>query len=210
MEIVALPLPPVQTNAYLLLAPSLGEAVLFDAPLRAMESVTPHLENHGCKISAVYITHGHWDHILDAHLFNDAGIPVYGHVEDRFLLDDPSVQMRFTLPGLKIHSAKLDGLLTHGQELTILGRSVEVRHVPGHSPGSILFWFKNEKLVIGGDVLFNGSIGRTDFPGCSFDLLAKSIKEQIYPMPDNTVIYPGHGPSTTVGAEATGNPFVRR
>lgn len=210
MEIVALPLPPVQTNAYLLLEPSLGEAVLFDAPLRAMESVTPHLENHGCKISAVYITHGHWDHILDAHLFNDAGIPVYGHVEDRFLLDDPSVQMRFTLPGLKIHSAKLDGLLTHGQELTILGRSVEVRHVPGHSPGSILFWFKNEKLVIGGDVLFNGSIGRTDFPGCSFDLLAKSIKEQIYPMPDNTVIYPGHGPSTTVGAEATGNPFVRR
>lgn len=210
MEIVALPLPPVQTNAYLLLEPSLGEAVLFDAPLRAMESVTPHLEKHGCKISAVYITHGHWDHILDAHLFNDAGIPVYGHVEDRFLLDDPSVQMRFTLPGLKIHSAKLDGLLTHGQELTILGRSVEVRHVPGHSPGSILFWFKNEKLVIGGDVLFNGSIGRTDFPGCSFDLLAKSIKEQIYPMPDNTVIYPGHGPSTTVGAEATGNPFVRR
>ncbi len=210
MQIITLPLPPLQTNAYLAVEPSLGEAVLFDAPLRAMEGIAPHLEKHGCKLTAVYLTHGHWDHILDAHLFNAAGIPVFGHAADRFLLDDPTVQMSFSLPGLKIHSAKLDGLLTHGQELSLLGRDVEVRHVPGHSPGSVLFWFKNDKSVIAGDVLFKGSVGRTDFPGCSFDVLSKSIKEQIYPMPNDTILYPGHGPATTVGSEALSNPFVRR
>lgn len=210
MEIISLPLPPVQTNAYLIVEPSRGEAVLFDAPLKAMSSIEPHLKKYGCKVSALYLTHGHWDHMLDAHLFTKADIPVYGHEADRFLLDDPTVQMSFSFPGLEINPVKLTGTLAQGQTLDLLGQSVEIRHVPGHSPGSILFWFKGAAIAIVGDTVFNGSVGRTDFPGCSFDLLSKSIREQIYTMPDNTVLYPGHGPSTTVEKEAAKNPFVRR
>ena len=100
--------------------------------------------------------------------------------------------------------------LEHGQKIEIAGSPVEVRHVPGHSPGSILYWFSSDKFAVSGDALFNGSIGRTDFPGCSFEQLAKSIREQIYTLPGETVVYPGHGPETTVGAEASGNPFVKK
>jgi glyoxylase-like metal-dependent hydrolase (beta-lactamase superfamily II) len=85
-----------------------------------------------------------------------------------------------------------------------------VRHVPGHSQGSLLFWFKEDAFAISGDAVFSGSIGRTDFPGCSFEQLEHSIRTQIYTLPDATVLYPGHGPATSVGAEASGNPFVRR
>ena len=105
---------------------------------------------------------------------------------------------------------KIDSWLEHGQRIKIIGREVEVRHVPGHSPGSVLFWFVNDKVAITGDALFSRSIGRTDFPGCSFEQLSNSIKNHIYTLPDDTVVYPGHGPETSVGEEANGNPFVLR
>jgi glyoxylase-like metal-dependent hydrolase (beta-lactamase superfamily II) len=90
-----------------------------------------------------------------------------------------------------------------------LGREVEVRHVPGHCPGNVLFYFGDAKVAFVGDALFQGSVGRTDIPGGDFDVLKQSIREQIYTLPDATTVFPGHGPKTSVGIEKEDNPFVQ-
>lgn len=202
-------LPPIGTNAYLLVDEQNGEAALFDAPFGAQEEVGKVLERTGLTLTGVWLTHGHWDHMLDAHAFNKAGIPVYGHQEDERFIQHPDLMASFSIPGMVFHPAKLDGYLKHGQQLEILGHSVEVRHVPGHSPGSVAFVFPTLKWVISGDVIFAGSVGRTDFPGCSHELLMQSIAAHILPLEDDVVLYPGHGPKTTLGKERSLNPFIR-
>jgi glyoxylase-like metal-dependent hydrolase (beta-lactamase superfamily II) len=99
--------------------------------------------------------------------------------------------------------------MEQGDTFAALGLQVEVRHVPGHCPGNILFYLPVAKLALVGDALFNGSIGRTDLPGGSMEILADSIRRQIYTLPEETIVYPGHGPETTVGEEKTNNPYVR-
>src|SRR5690554_1012033 len=131
--------------------------------------------------------------MLDAHAFNASGIPVYGHREDERLINHPDRMAAFSIPGMNFQPARLDGYLEHGQMLTILGYSAEVRHVPGHSPGSVAFVFPDLKWVISGDVVFAGSVGRTDFPGCSHEVLMQSIANHILPLEDDYVLYPGHG-----------------
>jgi glyoxylase-like metal-dependent hydrolase (beta-lactamase superfamily II) len=116
----------------------------------------------------------------------------------------------YSIPGLEMPPVQVDTWLDDGQEIEIVGRPVQIRHVPGHSPGSILFWFKEDGFAVSGDAIFCGSIGRTDFPGCSFEQLAYSIKKNIYSLPDETILYPGHGPETSVKGEALTNPFVQR
>jgi hydroxyacylglutathione hydrolase len=108
-----------------------------------------------------------------------------------------------------IPSGKVDEFVQEGQTLQLLNQQVEVRHVPGHSPGSVLFYFRDFGFAVSGDAIFAGGIGRTDFPGCCRELLEASIVEQIYTLPDETVLLPGHGPRTTVGQEKKTNPFVR-
>lgn len=208
MEVQIHSLPPIATNAYLLLDKDSGEAALFDAPLDAWQEIEPRLEEAGCKLSAVYLTHGHWDHMLDAATFNDRNIPLYAHRDDLVMLEAPSKMASFMVPGATLRPAKADHLLEHGQEIEILGHKVEIRHVPGHSPGSILFYFPDLNMVISGDTLFAGGVGRTDFPGCSPEALEKSIREQIYTLPNDTTVCPGHGDTTTVGHEKATNPFV--
>lgn len=202
-------LPPIGTNAYLLLNESTGEAALFDAPFGAHEEVGKVLERAQAELTGVWLTHGHWDHMLDAHAFNASGIPVYGHREDERLINHPDRMAAFSIPGMNFQPARLDGYLEHGQMLTILGYSAEVRHVPGHSPGSVAFVFPDLKWVISGDVVFAGSVGRTDFPGCSHEVLMQSIANHILPLEDDYVLYPGHGPKTTIGKERGLNPFIR-
>lgn len=202
-------LPPIGTNAYLLVDEPNAEAALFDAPFGAHEEVGKVLERRGLALTGVWLTHGHWDHMLDAHAFNEAGIPVYGHLEDERFINHPDIMASFSIPGMTFQSATLDGYLEHGQRLQILGHSVEVRHVPGHSPGSVAFVFPALKWVISGDVIFAGSVGRTDFPGCSHEVLMQSIAEHILPLEDDFVLYPGHGPKTTLGKERSLNPFIR-
>ncbi len=210
MEIQVYSLPPIETNAYLLLDKELGEAVLFDVPLDAWQEIEPKLKEAGCELKGVYLTHGHWDHILDVPGFNERGMPVYAHRDDVDLIENPSRMASFLVPGLTLEPGKADHLLEDGQELKILGETVEVRHVPGHSPGSILFYFPGLKMAISGDTVFAGGIGRTDFPGCSSAQLLDSIKDKILTLPDDTIICPGHGPTSTVGAEKVSNPFLRR
>lgn len=209
LDIRCFELPPIGTNAYLFLSPEREEAAVFDAPLNSFPTVERVLVQTGYTLTGCYLTHGHWDHTLDGWRFNQMGVPVYAHHGDREFFENPQSMAAFAIPGLEMNPVKIDHWVDISQSLNILGNSVEIRHVPGHSEGSILFWFPDESVAISGDALFQGSIGRTDFPGCSFEVLKNSIQRNIYSLPSNTRILPGHGPETSVSREVESNPFVR-
>lgn len=210
MEIRSFELPPIGTQCHVALNPATRQLAVFDAPLNAWPTVERLAVKTGYAISGLYLTHGHWDHTLDGWRFNAAGVPVFAHAGDRPLLEDPGCMASYSIPGLEMRPVAVTAWVEDGQRLEVAGRPAEARHVPGHSPGSLLYWFCDDNLAVSGDALFNGSIGRTDFPFCSFEQLAAAIRGRIYTLPDPTVLYPGHGPSTTVGREALHNPFVTR
>jgi glyoxylase-like metal-dependent hydrolase (beta-lactamase superfamily II) len=209
MEIHALPAGPIETNAYLLTAAARGEAVLVDAPHDVLPEVQALLRKTGCKLVALLVTHGHWDHTGDAARVQQTGVPLYAHEEDRLFIEHPEVMELFARPGLRFDPAKIDRVVAQGSTFELLGETVEVRHVPGHCPGSVLFYFRGSGVAFVGDAIFAGGVGRTDFPGGGFEMLAHSIRTQIYTLPDATALYPGHGPETDVATEKESNPYVR-
>lgn len=204
-----LPAGPIQTNAYLLTAPERGEAVLIDAPDEVWEQVAPILAQENCVLNELWLTHGHWDHTQGAaEVVRKTGAKVRAHPADRPLIETPQVMERFMGEQLNLEPIKVDHWLSAGERMNAVGSDVEVRHVPGHCPGNVLFYFAEAGAAFVGDALFAGSIGRTDLPGGSFATLEKAIRTQIYTLPDETLVYPGHGPDTTVGAEKSTNPYV--
>lgn len=209
MRIQTYKLPPIGTNAFLLSNPDNGRAVLVDAPGNAWNTVAPVLKKEGLSLEALILTHGHWDHMLDGARFNEEGIPVWAHEADREWIENPQMQSPFMLPGLDVRPISISRFLGQGEVLDLMGYPAEVRHVPGHAPGNILIYFPEQKVAFVGDVIFAGSVGRYDLPGADGATLARSIREQIYTLPDDTTLYPGHGPETTVGWERCHNPYVR-
>jgi glyoxylase-like metal-dependent hydrolase (beta-lactamase superfamily II) len=204
-----LPAGPIQTNAYLLTAPERGEAVLIDAPGDVWADVAPILAAEKCQLTELWITHGHWDHTQGgAEVVTATGAKVLAHADDKMLIETPEVMEVFLRRGIKIPPIKVDRWVGQGERLTALGLEVEVRHVPGHCPGNVLFYFPAMGAAFVGDALFSGSIGRTDLPGGNFEQLERAIREQIYTLPENTVVFPGHGPKTTVAHEREHNPHV--
>lgn len=210
MKIHVLPAGPIQTNAYVLTAPERGEALLIDAPQGVWPAVKSILEREGCRLVELWLTHGHFDHIQGVEeVVAATGVTCFGHEADREMMASPAVveaRLGFELGLQPVHPG---GWFTDGETRQILGQNVEVRAVPGHCPGSVLFYFPTESVAFSGDAIFAGSVGRTDFEGGSFPVLEKSIREKIYTLPEDTRLYPGHGPATTVGVEKRGNPFVR-
>lgn len=209
MEFRTYELPPIGTNAYLMLDPKRKEALLFDAPMSAWTEVEKALQQLDCRLAALLLTHGHWDHIIDVSEIAGQSVPVYAHRDDLHLIENPSSMANYFQPDLKLTPGRVDYFIENGQILSLIGQNIEVRHVPGHSDGSVLFYFKELELAISGDALFAGSIGRTDLPGGNMDTLTRSIRDNIYTLPGSTVVYPGHGPRTTVEEEMNSNPFVR-
>jgi glyoxylase-like metal-dependent hydrolase (beta-lactamase superfamily II) len=204
-----LPAGPIRTNAYLLTVPARGEAVLIDAPGDVWRDVQPILAAEKCRLTELWITHGHWDHTQGgADVVKETGAKVRAHADDRVLIETPEVMERFMGERLKLKAIHVDHWVQPGERFDALGKTVEVRHVPGHCPGNVLFYFATEHAAFVGDALFNGSIGRTDLPGGNFAQLERAIREQIYTLPEATVIFPGHGPQTTVGDERSHNPYV--
>jgi len=204
-----LPAGPIQTNAYLLTDASTGRAVLVDAPEGVWSQVEPILEKEGCRLTALWITHGHWDHTQGAaEVARKSGAPVLAHRDDRPLIETPEVMRPLMLPGLRVEPCKVSRWLEDGETLDALGEKVGVSHVPGHAPGSLMFYFPKAAAAFVGDALFRGSIGRTDLPGGDFAQLEKSIRSRIYALPEETTVFPGHGGVTTVGDERRGNPYV--
>jgi hydroxyacylglutathione hydrolase len=210
MKLHVLPAGPIQTNAYLLTEESLGVAVLVDAPDEVWPEVAALLAEDHCKLTELWLTHGHWDHTQGAaEVVRQSDAKVKAHADDRAMIETPEVMRDFLIPGIRLEPVKVDIWVGQGDRFNALGTEVEVRHVPGHCPGNVLFYLPAAQLALVGDALFSGSIGRTDLPGGSREILADSIRRQIYRLPDETAIYPGHGPATTVGEEKRHNPYVR-
>lgn len=169
-----------------------------------------YLEASGLVPVAVLQTHAHIDHILGIPAIRSLwpGLPVYMHPDERENWRRvPETAARF---GYKLDPMPdiTTDLATLGKT-DILGFELEVRHVPGHAPGHLVFWFEPDGVLIAGDTLFQGSIGRTDLYMGDFGTLQAAIRSELYTLPDNTIVYPGHGPHTTIGEEKQTNPYVR-
>jgi glyoxylase-like metal-dependent hydrolase (beta-lactamase superfamily II) len=202
---------PFAQNAYVVWRRGGREALVVD-PGFDVEAIVAALDRHELTPAAILNTHGHADHIAGNAAMKaryPAAPLVIGRNEAR-LLSNPSANLSAPF-GLPLTSPAADWLVDDGERLELAELSFEVREIPGHSPGSVVYVFDgvDPTVVLGGDVLFAGSIGRTDFPDGDFHRLASGIRSRLYSLPDSTVIWPGHGPSTTVGAERRNNPFVR-
>lgn len=186
--------------------PGSPETVLVD-PGEAAERFLAEADRRGRRITAIWLTHAHLDHIAGlAEVHRATGALIHLHPADRPLYDGLPEQGRWF--GLELDPPPPpDVMLHHGQRLGIGGTAFEVRHLPGHSPGHVCF--VGGGMVLGGDVLFEGSIGRTDLPGGDLEALLSGIRRELLVLPDATIVYPGHGPATTIGRERGGNPFLR-
>jgi len=183
-----------------------GRALVID-PGGNADQILALLNELNLKAVAIIHTHAHLDHILAAgEIKNATGAPIYLHKDDQFLWDIVEEQCaRFGVPAVKLPDP--DHYLQDDQDLGCCG-GVAI-HTPGHTPGSISFYFEEYKTLIAGDTLFQGSIGRTDLPGGNFDQIISSIKERIYSLDDEAVVVTGHGPNTSIGHEKMANSFVR-
>jgi glyoxylase-like metal-dependent hydrolase (beta-lactamase superfamily II) len=201
---------PFEENTYVLWLAGREEAVVVDPGLEP-GLILDFLREQGLKVSAILNTHGHADHIAgNADMkaaFPDAPL-IIGKNEAALLSD---AQANLSAPfGMPIVSPPADRVVIEGDVVESAGLRFEVLDIPGHSPGHVVFVLRGEPcVVLGGDVLFRGSVGRTDFPGGSMKVLADGIIGKLYPLPPDTVIYPGHGPVTTVEHEKRTNPFVK-
>ena len=209
MNLHVRPAGPIQTNAYLLTEPARGEAVLIDAPGNVWPEIEKILSTEKCRLTELWLTHGHWDHMQGAaEVARATGAKTRGHLADQAMFETPGMKERFMGARLGLEAVQIDAWVTQGDRFAVLGAEVEVRHVPGHCPGNVLFYFVGARAAFVGDALFHRGIGRTDLPGGSFEELQQSIRTQIYSLPGATVIYPGHGPTTTVADEMAENPYV--
>jgi hydroxyacylglutathione hydrolase len=199
---------PFAENTYVVWQDGRTDAVVID-PGTEPDAVLAFLHERGLSPAAILNTHGHADHIAgNADLkaaYPDA--PLVIGAGDEPLLTDPDLNVSRPF-GFEIVSPPADRLVREGDSVLFAGLTLDIREIPGHSPGHIVYIVRDAGVVFGGDVLFRGSIGRTDFPGGSFATLAAGIRKKLYTMPDETVIYPGHGPVTKVGHEKRTNPFV--
>jgi glyoxylase-like metal-dependent hydrolase (beta-lactamase superfamily II) len=194
----------LQTNCYILQS---GKEALIIDPGDEADRIRRFLNDLGAKPIRIVATHTHFDHVLGVDgLRADTGAPFSIHKDDLPLLEAMQERVRqfmgFNVPP----PPKVDSFLKHGDELHLGNETLRVLHTPGHSPGSISL--AGKEYVFAGDALFNQSIGRTDLPGGDSGTLIRSIKEQLFRLEDNTTVYPGHGPETTIGDEKLANPFV--
>jgi len=205
IQIVALPNGQFAENCWLVADPRTREAVMVD-PGEESDTFLAELDRQQWSLRAIWLTHAHIDHILGVAAVKRAtGAAVYLHPDDRPLYD--ALPDQGTWFGIRAdRPPPPDQALAAGQRLTVGGLEFTVRHTPGHSPGSVSFL--GHGTIFGGDVLFNGSIGRTDLPGGDFATLMRSLQRDFLSLPDSTVVRSGHGPETTVGVERLTNPFL--
>jgi hydroxyacylglutathione hydrolase len=208
-----------QANCYVLAADSGGPCVVVDPGQDAIARLEPLLAEHRLRPVAVVLTHGHLDHTATAGQFcRQADIPAYIHPDDEYMLDDPlaalSAELRAALAGMPMHGLRPPTVLALADLMIpeLAGLPLTIDHTPGHTGGSVVIRVAGDgdrpEILLTGDTLFAGSIGRTDLPGGSVAQELGSIHDRVLTRPDTAVVLPGHGSSSTVGAERTGNPFL--
>lgn len=207
MKLEQLPLGPLQTNCYLI-ANSQNSCLIVD-PGEEGDKLISFIENKQWKPQAILLTHCHFDHIGAVDIIRDKyKIPVYVHEKEADWLLDPALNGSQNFFAGTVRLKPADKTLTGEGMLTIGDFTLEVLETPGHSPGSVSYYFKDLELVFSGDALFHGSIGRTDLYGGNHQQLIESIHKKLLVLPENTVVLPGHGPATTIQREMDSNPFL--
>ncbi|MGX7829226.1 MBL fold metallo-hydrolase [Actinokineospora sp. 24-640] len=216
MLVVGFPAGAFQTNCYLIAAGEGEPCVIVDPGQDAGDGVAEAVRKYALSPVAVVLTHGHLDHTFSVTPVCDGNdIPAWIHPEDRALLTDPmaalSAESAAFFGDLTMREPAEVREMTDGAVLDLAGLTLTVDHTPGHTRGSVIFRTATEEggeLMFAGDTLFAGSIGRTDLPGGSMAEMTESLYNKILPLPDDTVVLPGHGPTTTIGRERVSNPFL--
>lgn len=206
--LMGMPLGEMQTNGYILGNTETKEAYVFD-PGDEAHAVLDAIKEKGLVLRGIILTHGHFDHILGVdELKKQAGgeLPVYANIEEKPVFENDQYSL-CSMVGQK-HEFMPDHYVSDGEKLNLCGTTISCIHTPGHTCGGMCYYIAEKNWLIAGDTLFQGSIGRTDFPTGSFQELSDAIKEKIYTLPDDTKVFPGHGPSTTIGDEKMHNMFV--
>lgn len=209
MNVHIIPVTAYEQNCSLLCCEASGRAAVVD-PGGEPERIQAAAREAGVVLEKILVTHGHFDHVgAVGRMARELDLPIEGpHRDDRFLLDTiPQWCAQFGFPAGE--SFEPDRWLVEGDEVTFGEQRLEVRHCPGHTPGHVIFFHRPTAIAIVGDVIFKGSIGRTDFPRGSHTALLDSIRTRIWPLGDAVTLLPGHGPTTTVGEERVNNPFLQ-
>ncbi|KJS11238.1 MAG: beta-lactamase [Peptococcaceae bacterium BRH_c8a] len=197
---------PIEANCYIIGDEQTKEAVVVD-PGAEGNRILSRLEKKGLQCKYIILTHGHMDHVGALNEVGEAtGAQVMIHKADAGMLTSPSQNLSAFM-GAKLKFKEADKLLEDGDKIQLGSITIEVLHTPGHTLGGICLKL-DDKNIITGDTLFAGSVGRSDFPGGSHEQLINSIKTKLMTYPDDTTVYPGHGPSSTIGSEKKHNPFL--
>ncbi|MCX7970171.1 MAG: MBL fold metallo-hydrolase [Negativicutes bacterium] len=205
IKVLQTPVGELATNCYVVACADTGEAMVVDPGAEA-ERIELLVRRGSLKVVGIALTHGHADHIGAVPILRDRwAVPVYIHAGDGEMLTSPQKNLSAFLER-PVSSRPADVLLTDGDELSFGRVKLTVLHTPGHTPGGACFY--GEGVVLSGDTLFAGSVGRTDFPGGSLSQLVGSIREKLFVLPDGVVVYPGHYEQTTIGREKRFNEFV--
>ncbi len=208
MKLIVIPVTPFQQNCSILWCEATMKGAVID-PGGEVDRILQEAETRDIEIERILVTHGHADHCGGvADLQQRLGVPIEGpHEDDRFWIEQlPEQATRFGLE----HSEAFepDRWLADGDEVTVGNITLQVIHCPGHTPGHVVLFAADEKVAVVGDVLFAGSIGRTDFPRGNHEDLIASIRNKLFPLGDEIAFLPGHGPASSFGREREGNPFV--
>ena len=209
MKIEIIPVTPFEQNCSLLCCTDSGRAALVD-PGGDRDRLYRAVDRAGVSVEKVLVTHGHFDHVgAVAEVAEHFDVPIEGpHPDDRFLIAElPAWCAQVGFPAGRVFEP--DRWLAGGDRVAVGEQRLEVRHCPGHTPGHVIFFHPQERFAIVGDVIFQGSIGRTDFPRGDHQTLLRSIREQIFTLGDEVQLLPGHGPTTTVAQERAHNPFLQ-
>lgn len=210
IKIISIVVGPLQTNCYILVCEETSEALIIDPGFtdREWPKIFNNIKRSKIQIAYIINTHGHADHIsgnLRVKDITHATLAV--HYRDVDMLTNPIKNLSLML-GLNVTSPPPDLALRGGEEIEVGSIRLKVLHTPGHTPGSISLYCESLGAIFTGDVLFAGSVGRTDLPGSSYRDLISSIRMKLFALPDETIVYPGHGERTTIGVERRSNPFL--
>lgn len=206
MELLVFNCGPLQNNTYLLID---GQtSILFDAPMESFNKISEFLDKRNLSLNAIILTHSHFDHIIDLSKFENKYQPIiFVHPKDEYRIANPNEHIPLEL-NIKIQAIEQTEPLNDNQIIEFENIRLKILHTPGHTEGSICIEILGERKIITGDTLFSLSIGRTDFPGGNYEQIINSIKNKLLVYDDDYIIFPGHGPKSSIGNERKNNRFL--